>query len=227
MGTYTLDPFFTCFDWMMDVNEKAGNRIAFYFIVDHTSKTMDGCYLVNEPAILSLLRRIHDRGHEIGLHQSFNTYQNQDQTKKEADYLQNVLNDMSIFQDSLGGRQHFLRWETPITARNCAFAGLDYDSTLTYAEYAGFRCGTCYEYTFYDVFRRERLNIQERPLVVMDVSVFSNKYMNYDYGANAQNLILKLKSRCFQFNGDFTILWHNNNFPHDKAKEIYKLVVNK
>ncbi|MEA1048991.1 hypothetical protein U5801_04080 [Lamprobacter modestohalophilus] len=57
--------------------------------------------------------------------------------------LRRVPDDEGIDQPSLGGRQHFLRWETSATARLWDANGLDYDSTLSYADRPGFRCGTC------------------------------------------------------------------------------------
>jgi hypothetical protein len=45
--------------------------------------------------------------------------------------LRRVLYVEGIDQPSLGGRQHFLRWETPTTARLWDDNGLDYDTTLS------------------------------------------------------------------------------------------------
>ena len=42
-----------------------------------------------------------------------------------------------VRQDEWGGRQHFLRWTNPETWRNWEAAGLDYDSTLAYADAVG------------------------------------------------------------------------------------------
>ena len=224
-GDYSSDPFLGNFEWMMDVNEAAGNRVAFYFIANHTDPVRDGYYSIHEPVIRALIRRIYERGHEIGLHASYNSLRDEAQIRKEADILRKVMEEEGVMQNDVGGRQHFLRWETPATARNVELAGLTYDTTLSFAEYAGFRCGTCYEYPFYDVGERCELTLRERPLVVMEVSVFAPDYMGRSCGNDSLEVFESLKNRCRLFDGDFTMLWHNNQFPNRQAREIYKTVI--
>ena len=74
--------------------------------------------------------------------------------KKEFERLISVAEEEGICQDVWGGRQHYLRWEAPTTWRAWEEAGLDYDSTLTFADHAGFRCGVCFEYPVYDILLR-------------------------------------------------------------------------
>ena len=70
---HPADPFNT-FEWIMDLSDQHGLTSAFYFICGRTSN-MDADYEPEHPAIRALMRRIHDRGHEIGLHPSYGTYQ--------------------------------------------------------------------------------------------------------------------------------------------------------
>ncbi|MEM6737733.1 MAG: hypothetical protein AAF620_16845, partial [Bacteroidota bacterium] len=85
-GNLAADPFNT-FNWLMDLSEKHSLISAFYFITDTTDKKRDGNYSIHHPAIRQLIRHIHQRGHEIGLHPSFNTYLDAAQTQKEFDIL--------------------------------------------------------------------------------------------------------------------------------------------
>ena len=124
----------------------------------------------------------------------------------------------------MGGRQHYLRWQVPTTWRNWAAAGLSYDSTLSYADHAGFRCGICYEFPVYDLKQRKPLPLLERPLVVMEGSVLGEQYMNLEEEA-ALNCMLRLKDRCRLFNGDFTLLWHNSSFDTPQMWEMYRSIV--
>lgn len=222
-GDYTLDPFLNALDRMMDVNEAAGNRMAFYMIADHSDADRDGCYSIHEPVIRALIRRIAGRGHEIGLHASFHTDQDSIQFCKEADILRTVLKEEGVEQETLGARQHFLRWQTPITARSAEQAGMAYDATLGFADHAGFRCGVCYEYPFYDVVDRREMVLRERPLIVMDQSVFA--YMKCSFGQDGRAVFERLKKRCRQFNGDFTVLWHNYQFLDKRAMKLYREVI--
>lgn len=223
-GNYKLDPFYGKLEWIMDLNEKVGNKVAFYFITDCT-EALDGCYSIDEPIIRSLMHSVNVRGHEIGLHPSYNTYQDREKTCHQADKLRKVMQEIGINQDTLGSRQHFLRWSFPETAQNLEAAGMTYDSTLSFVDYAGFRCGVCYEYPFYDVVARRELKLRERPLIVMEKSIFDKHYMGHSYGADGLKILENLKKSCYQFNGDFTILWHNNQFPGRQVMDIYKTVI--
>ena len=70
------------FDFIMDLSERKGLRSAFYFIADHTAGEVDGIYHLDNPWIRKLMRKIHKREHEIGLHASYNSFRNPDQIKK-------------------------------------------------------------------------------------------------------------------------------------------------
>ncbi len=216
---YRFDPFYPCFNWMMDVNEAAGNRIAFYFLADPTRNKNNGCYGLEEPAIRSLLRRIYERGHETGLHGGFNTCRNARQLKLELDHLLAALAEENIKQGNTGGRQHYLRWDTMTTPQAYEAAGLTYDSSLSYADHAGFRSGTCHEYPLFDLNERRQLKLRERPLIVMEDSVIS--YMKLGHTEAALDYMRGLKETCRLFDGDFTLLWHNSSFRFSKDREFY------
>jgi len=98
------------------------------------------------------------------------------------------------------------------------------DSTLSYADHAGFRCGICYEFSVFDLEKRQVLPLRERPLIVMEGSVLGEQYMKLS-GQEALGYMLMLKERCQQFNGDFTLLWHNSSFTDPRQWEMYGEVV--
>jgi hypothetical protein len=225
-GDFNGDPYLENIKWMMDVNEKKGNSVAFYFIAGRTDNFLDGRYEMKEPVIRSLLRTIHERGHEIGLHPSYHTYKNGEQTSIEANALRFALQDEAIQYEILGGRQHFLRWQTPLTARNWVQAGMKYDSTLSYAEHAGFRCGTAREFTMYDLLERKPLNLKQRPLILMESSVIADRYMGLGYKEEALSEMLKLKKRSLNVGGQFTMLWHNSHFDNFEDKMFFQELIN-
>jgi hypothetical protein len=219
------DPFNT-FDWLMDISEKHGLTSAFYFITDHTNSQRDGNYSIRHPFIRQLLRQIHQRDHEIGLHPSFNTYRDSVQTQKEFYILRQICAEEGIQQSIWGGRQHFLRWHNPTTWQNWASAGLTYDSTLSFADRAGFRCGTCYEFPAFDLATRQPLKLIERPLTVMEFTVLDQRYMGLGQNMKeAYDYIRRLKDTCRQFEGDFTLLWHNHRFASPVERELYEQVL--
>lgn len=218
-GDYSHDPYHAAIDWIMKVNERAGNQVAFYFIPEQTDQKLDNNISLDDPRIRTLMRTIHTRGHEIGIHPGYNTYKHPDVFAQSVSTLRRVMREEKIQQPTLGGRQHYLRWKTPTTAQLWEANGLSYDTTLYYSEHAGFRCGTCHEYPMFDLANRKPLKLRQRPLVVMESTIIENASL----GCNDKSLgqIQRYKQICYQFNGDFTMLWHNSYFENQAAKEMY------
>lgn len=213
------DPFNT-FEWIMDLSDQHGLTSAFYFICGRTSN-LDADYEPEHPAIRALMRRIHERGHEIGLHPSYNTYQHPQMIAVEAQRLRKIAAEEGIEQPQWGGRMHYLRWEQPTTLRAWAEAGMDYDSTLSYADRPGFRCGTCFEYPAFDPVENKELKLRVRPLVVMECSVIDACYSGLGVGEAAQQKFKSLKDVCRAVNGCFTLLWHNSSFASKSYSNLY------
>lgn len=203
------DPFNT-FDWLMDVSERNNIKSTFYFICGRTNAYYDADYELGHPVIRSLMRRIHRRDHKIGLHPSYNTYQDIQALKKEADHLRSICNEEGIYQAEWGARMHYLRWQQSITPYALDYAGLSYDASLGYADHIGFRCGTCFEYPTFDPVSQKELTVRSRPLIMMEGSLIAEQYMGQGSGLIALQSALALKDKCRSVGGQFSLLWHNS-----------------
>jgi peptidoglycan/xylan/chitin deacetylase (PgdA/CDA1 family) len=216
---HLADPFNT-FDWLMDVSEANNLKSAFYFICGRTNPAKDADYEPEHPAIRNLMRRIHDRGHEIGLHPSYGTFQKPELIAQECERLKRICSEEGIQQSEWGGRMHYLRWEQPTTMRAWSDAGMTYDSTLGYADRPGFRCGTCHEYPAFDPIAQEPLSLRIRPLIVMEGTIISPQYLGLGQ-SKAFRKITKLKEYCKKVDGQFVLLWHNSEFIQTGFSDIY------
>ncbi|MCP9941484.1 polysaccharide deacetylase family protein [Cyanobium sp. ATX 6E8] len=221
---HPADPFNT-FDWLMDQSDAAGIQSAFYFICGRTNSQLDAQYEPEHPAIRALMRRIHQRGHEIGLHPSYNTCHNPSAIASEAARLQRIATEEGIQQPEWGGRMHFLRWQWPTSAHGWEQAGFHYDSTLSYADRPGFRCGSCHAYPMFDPVAQRQLKLIQRPLVVMECSVIAERYLGLGYSHAGLALIQKLQQRCRTVGGKFTLLWHNSNITGQKDRDFYQKIL--
>lgn len=213
------------FNWIMDQSERNGLVSAFYFICGRTDPRKDALYDPEMPQIRGLIKRIHSRGHEIGLHPSYNTYDKPDQLVIEANRLRKVCQEEGVQQTAWGGRMHFLRWDQAVTLNAWEQAGMAYDSTLSYADRPGFRCGTCFEYPAFDVVSDRKLNLRIRPLVAMDCTVIADRYLALGSTEEAYGKFNELKQKCRKVGGVFTLLWHNSFFQHSKDYEIYARLI--
>lgn len=221
---HPADPANT-FDWIMDTSERHGLTSAFYFICGRTDPCKDADYEPEHPAIRELMRRIHARGHEIGLHPSYGSYQTPSIIKQEADRLRRIAAEEGIAQTEWGGRMHYLRWEQPTTMRAWTDAGMTYDSTLSYADLPGFRCGTCFEYPAFDPVMAAPLNIRIRPLIAMECTVLAPCYMGLGTGDAAKAKFTQLKDACHAVDGGFTLLWHNSQFYSSDKRRLYEYIL--
>lgn len=218
---YDNDPFNT-FDFIMDCSERYGLNSAFFFICGVRPEVINSHYDPKHPWIKNLIKRIHERGHELGWHPGYGTYKDLRFARDEYIELLKIYEELGVDPRKMGGRQHGLQWEIPTTWRIWSQLGLSYDSSLNFAEYPGFRCGVCYEYTVFDLLKRKVINLKERPLIAMDTSYSS--YLRYNF-KETYGSVSTLSNNCKLFNGDFVSLWHNNNLISDRQKRNYREIV--
>jgi hypothetical protein len=221
-GNWENDPYYFMVDWMMEVNERAGNMVAFYFIPEITDPVRDGRCSLDDTAVRAMLRRVYLRGHEIGLHPGYNSYRSAKDIISGKSTLQQVLDSEGLRQDVSGGRQHYLRWSTR-TPGIWDEAQLQYDSTLGYPDRAGFRSGTCHEYPMFDLHHRRPLKLRQRPLICMECSVIA--YMGHGFTASALDAMTSLKNAVRKVNGNFSLSWHNSYLESPEARNIYREII--
>lgn len=206
------DPFDT-FDYLMDQSERQGLQSHFFFLCGGGHKNDEGHLPPRHPFMVDLMKKIDRRGHLIGFHPSFDTFNDGQLFKTELAELQRFSP-----QEIKAGRQHFLRFEVPTTWRIWEENGMAWDSSMYFPEMAGFRCGTCHPFPVFDILQRKMLKLREMPLTVMEVT-----FMVYQKKAPDEALaeILSLLQQVRQFNGSFVLLWHNTSFnaPEWRAYE--------
>ena len=200
------DPY-DSFDYIMDVEDKIGLKSAFYFMA-FSRDFPGGRYNIRSPAVQNLMQTIQSRNREIGLHGTYNSYNNEWMMKKQYKILSIILR-----KKALGSRQHYLRWKTPITWQILEKCGLIYDTTLGFPDYEGFRCGFCLPYRPFDVTENRELDIWELPLIVMDEMLTS--YRKYT-PEKALKRIKELSDTVRYFGGVFVLLWHNSSFDQEE-----------
>ena len=204
------------FTFICEQSEKYGLQDVFFFM-NSKSSWLDGNYYVDEPEVLVLIKELRQANHMIGLHPSFVSYNNKKEMGKEVSFMNRVLRDNGL-PILVGARQHYLRWENPTTWQLYEEQGIPFDSTLSFADYAGFRCGTCYEYPVYDVMNRRELNLWEYPLIVMDGTLY--EYMKMERIA-AMEYTVHLAEKCKRYKGNFVLLWHNTSLDDVAEQELY------
>ncbi len=210
------DPFDT-FDYILDLEHRYAFKSSFYFMAGGDSE-FDKRYSLTDRSVVKLIRKIEDKGCEVGLHPSYNSYNNLDYMVLEKARLDRVVGNSNY-----GCRQHYLRWKTPDTWRIQESTGLPYDTSLSFADHVGFRCGFCLPARPFDIVGDRELNIWELPLVVHESGMAG--YQNLRPGEAYQEA-LGLIEAAKQCQGVFVLIWHNSSFDTSGRwagwKEVYE-----
>jgi hypothetical protein len=220
-GRVDRDPLNT-FDFLMDTSERHGLRSQFYFMAGTSRDDVEFRYRISDQPFAGVLRRIHDRGHDIGLHAGYETYRSEQRMVEELAALKEACRAAGFDQPAWGVRQHFLRFAWPDTPRIHEAVGFEHDSTLGFAEVVGFRAGTCREYPLFDASIGRRLRLRERPLVVMDTTL--REYMRLAPAESAQRT-RSVVDTCRRHEGDAVLLFHNDGLAGDRSRALYMELV--
>ena len=218
-GDRRLDTYNT-FDFLMDVADRHGLAATFNFMAGAGPPGGEDIrYRLDDPWIAALIAQIHRRGHEIGFHP---VDLDPGRTLRGCRELRAAAQRAGVDQSVWGGRQHYLRWQNPLTWSTWEQAGLDYDATLAYADQIGFRTGTCHEYRAYDLLERRPLRLTERPFQVMDQTLLEYMRLTDDEALEAA---LGIAAECRRHGGVFSVLWHNSFVPARRQQQAYARLV--
>lgn len=201
MGAKT-DPH-DVFDGWLDFFDRHKLQVQFNFMGERATDS-DSWYPLRHPFVLHLMEKLVTRGHAIGFHPSYESFDDEELFGRELESLRQASP-----VEVTSGRQHYLRFDVPRTWQIWDAAGLKEDSTLGYAEAEGFRCGICQDFPVFDLRQRRVLSLRETPLIAMDVTLaFYRKYSP----SQAAERLDELLSHVKRHGGDFTLLWHNSSW---------------
>jgi hypothetical protein len=207
MRDYTKDPYWT-FKYLTNTERQYRFTSSFYFMAMDDSDP-DFRYDIDGKRVRELIHELEANGCEVGYHGSLISYNN-----KRIMNLEKTRIDSVVCKKSYGCRQHYLKFKIPLTWRYQQQAGVLYDTTLSFAEHEGFRCGMCLPFKPYDVLEGKVLDIWEIPLIVMEGTLQSSMYRNLT-PENGLKKIIDMIETVKRHNGVFTILWHNSSFDYN------------
>jgi len=207
LSDYSKDPYWI-FDYIMGFEKQFGFNSSFYFMSLPVSDP-DNRYDIRDIKIKKLIYEIESQGFEAGYHGSLNSYNDLESMEKEKERLDGV-----VLKKPYGCRQHYLMFKPPFTWRYQKKAGILYDTTLSFAEHEGFRCGICFPYKPYDIIDDTILDIWEIPLLIMEVTLQAPEYRSLSPEAGLKNIIGIIET-VKRYKGVFTLLWHNSSFDYN------------
>lgn len=172
----------------------------------------DGGYDPRHRKVRKVIDWLREYGVECGVQPGYSTYRSPERLRREVNVLREVLGD-----GPLGGRQHYLRWcvDTWVHWEMC---GLAYDSTLSYADHIGFRCGTCIPYQPWLLSLNRAADLLEVPLLVTDRTLL--EYMHLSEEESVES-VRRCVDRCAAVGGVFSMVWHNDALLEPNYRSLY------
>ena len=214
------------FESLMDIEDELGVRSAFYFLsepglvarpfrewlrprywIEHF-----GRYDVTAPRMADVIRKLDAGGWEVGLHGSYDSYDDPDRLREEKARIERVLG-----HPVQGGRQHYLN-RTPGTRtwEHHRDVGLRYDSSLGSATEYGFQHGYDLSHPFDDEFA-------VFPLTVMEVALLEGNTDVESAWADCERLLEEAADN----DAVMTVLWHpryvGEDFP--VSRTLYRRLI--
>ncbi len=171
-----------------------------WFFLEKT-KMNNSRYHFRDLKIRDLINFLSESGHEIGVHGTFESSEDQDAMNGGIQRLKAVCK-----SPVKGIRQHFLKFRNPTTSEIQINAGLAYDASLGFAEQVGFRNSYAYPFRLYDFNKNKAMDIWQLPLNVMEATFL--EYLELPT-ASIPETIQPLLDEVMRFKGVFSLLWHN------------------
>ena len=194
------DVYRRAFERMQAETEQRGGTATFFVKTGATS-AHDVYYSPRSRYFRRRLASLAAAGFEVGLHPSFHSYRHPGYLQAERDRLAAVT-----AQPPVSVRQHYLRFEAPITPRLHHRTGFRIDATLGFAEHEGFRHATCHPFQLFDIPANAPLDLWEMPLSLMESALFNRRGMGVEEAVAATQALL---GTCRRVGGVAVALWHN------------------
>jgi len=208
-------------DWIQ-LEQSYGARSTFFFGPEHVqiSHRSDCMYSYQQQVyyegrkvtVSELINTLDKQGWEIGLHPSWSAHNDLDELRLQKQQVEGVLNHPIV-----SIRQHFLKYDPLMTPWVQSQAGFEYDSTLGFNDNVGFRRGTSYPFSCFDLKHEQVLPLLQIPLTAQDGALLlDSKGLRLD-GKHALEYVRMLMERVKEVGGVLTLSWH----PHTRNQQEF------
>lgn len=204
------DPVTAALQHVLETERRHDAAATWFFLCEpptlQTWSRGDATYDPGSRRARALLAAATGSGGEVGLHGSFDTWQDADLLREQRARLA-ALAGVRI----TGSRQHYLRLRPGATQRAIADAGFDYDATFGFADRNGFRLGVADVVPAWSDGPGAPLELDEVPLAWMDRAL--SKYAGVEEPGAWIADALELAAEARAAEGVWVGLWHPNLAP--------------
>ena len=203
------------YDRMNDVARaaEAAGRLGLFFVHARRDRRgpvdalLDPGYSLKSPGLTERLRDLRVRGHEIGAHPSYSSWNDRFRLAEERSSLERA-----VAGDVRACRQHWMRFSWSETWAAQEQAGFSLDSTLGFNDRPGFRVSAALRHRPWNQLTARPHTLEVLPLIVMDSHLYD--YAELDPQARGKRL-RHFIDEVRAVGGEAAILWH----PHTLSKD--------
>ncbi|PML38971.1 hypothetical protein BCT78_04600 [Vibrio breoganii] len=215
---YKFDPHNT-FRSIFECNKNNTYKKYAFFIPSQSYSIYDSDYNLNDKNVKNIVENLETFDVNFGTHLNYKSYLDKEYITYQIDTFKSNISTRSI-----SNRMHFLQFKFPETFYSLIDNRVISDFTQGFADLPGFKNGTCRKFRPYDLMKDRMLDIYIFPLILMDVTLYSKRYLNI----TNEDLAFKKASYyidcCRKVGGNFCLLWHNSNLNSNFEKKLFKRI---
>lgn len=165
------------------------------------------------PDYKQLIRYCRRKEVTIGIHASYECGVFPEKIGEEKSRLEKAVHTEVKYN-----RNHFMNNREPEDMMQLIYAGITDDFSLGYADMAGFRLGTCRPVKFINPVKKQLTELTLHSLTIMDRTLSDKRYM-YMNAHDAFQYCEQIINSVERYNGELSLLWHNNLV--EKSPDLY------
>ena len=193
------DPFDT-YHFISDFCHRHHIELKFFFLLADRSR-FDINVDYRREELHDRILEMRQAGAQVGIHPGYRSHSHPSILSAEISRLQSILGEPVVHS-----RQHYLKFELPVTYRRLLENGILHDYSMGFADVPGFRAGTSMPFPWFDLNTNTETALLVHPVIVMDSTLLS--YLRLST-AQALEKIDNLRNEVRLNGGQFTSLWHN------------------
>lgn len=219
-GTYLRKAGRMCFsheDWwkcehLVRQEKESGIRSHFNFYAGRNglslkSWLLDPSYAISDRRLSTFIRSIKEDGWTIGLHPSFDSWQDSGRLREQKHRLEAVAE-----TEAYSCRQHWLRFSWGDTWESQEMAGLRLDTTLMFNDRPGFRSAAAVKWHPWNFGRGQAHDIMALPTVLMDSHLYDYQLLAEE---ERERQIAYWVNEVREVGGVAGLLWHFHTLTED------------
>ena len=215
LSGFRADPF-DSYGFLDTLHSKYALQPLYFFLVAEKNGIYDKNILPSNKAMQGLIRS-HVEKYNIGLHPSWQTFENVAILTREKSMLENISR-----QKITAARGHYIKMSLPGTYTELSSAGITDDYSMGYGSINGFRASVASSFFWYDLSEEKVTTLRVHPFCFMDANCFYEEKLSPE---ESYSELMHYYTTCRDVGGTLITVFHNNFLGTDKQfagwRELY------